>query len=85
MLYGPCTIPSELEGIIVATEGTLSGGLRFEGTRVFVSALLDGIAGGESLEEILESYPSIQKEQALAVLDWQATLAREYLGIRDVG
>ena len=83
--YGPYNIPPELEGIIVSTSDTLSGGLRFDGTRIFVTSLIDGIAAGHSIEEIMDSFPGISRENALAVLEWQAKLARASLGIKDIG
>lgn len=73
------SIPSMLEGVIVSTPDTLSGGLRFNGTRVFLQALLDGIAAGESVEDFLDSYPSVSRAQVEAVLNWQRSVAQDAL------
>ena len=47
------------------------------GTRVLVSAILDNIAGGESKETILKSYPTITVEAINAAIAYAADLARE--------
>ena len=47
----------------------------FHGTRVPVRSLFDYLEGGETLDQFLDEFPSVSKEQALAALD----LARDYL------
>ncbi len=47
------------------------------GTRIMVSVILDNLAAGLSLEEILQSYPSLSREALQAVLAYAAELARE--------
>jgi len=51
-------------------EEILSGTPVFAGTRVPVSALLDNIVAGLSLDEFLENFPTVSREQALQVLDY---------------
>ena len=46
----------------------LSGEPVFEGTRVPVSALLDNLEVGVSLNEFLENFPTVKREQAVQVL-----------------
>ena len=46
----------------------MSGTPVFEGTRVPVDALLNNLAAGVSLDEFLENFPTVSREQALAVL-----------------
>lgn len=46
----------------------MGGELVFAGTRVPVSGLFNYLEAGESLEEFLDGYPSVQREQAVAVL-----------------
>jgi uncharacterized protein (DUF433 family) len=46
-----------------------SGALVFVGTRIPVRSLFDYLEGGESLEEFLHQFPSVRREQAIAVLD----------------
>ena len=48
--------------------GVLGGRLVFEGTRVPVDALWNNLADGASLEEFLEWFPTVSREQAEEVL-----------------
>ena len=45
-------------------------------TRVMVSVILDNIAAGQGVEEILKSYPSLTQDAILAALAYGAELAR---------
>lgn len=46
----------------------LSGAPVFAGTRVPVAALIDNFEAGVSLDEFLENFPTVTREQAVAVL-----------------
>jgi uncharacterized protein (DUF433 family) len=46
----------------------VSGTPVFAGTRVPVKNLFDYLEGGESLEDFLEGFPPVSREQAVAVL-----------------
>jgi uncharacterized protein (DUF433 family) len=46
----------------------MSGTPVFEGTRVPVDALMNNLAAGVSLDEFLENFPTVSREQAQAVL-----------------
>jgi len=48
----------------------LSGTPVFQGTRVPVSALLDNLEVGVSLDEFLENFPTVKREQAVRVLEY---------------
>ena len=47
------------------------------GHRVWVSLILDRLAGGETIEEILEDYPGIEREDIYACIAYGAEMARE--------
>jgi uncharacterized protein (DUF433 family) len=47
----------------------VSGTPVFVGTRVPAQALLDYLEGGETLEEFLDDFPSVSREQAIAFLE----------------
>ena len=47
----------------------LSGTPVFSGTRVPVKNLFDYLEGGESLEDFLEGFPPVTREQTVAVLE----------------
>jgi uncharacterized protein (DUF433 family) len=56
---------------------TLSGAPVFRDTRVPVTALLDNLAAGITLDEFLDNFPTVRREQAIQVLDfYKETLAR---------
>ncbi|NJM23758.1 MAG: DUF433 domain-containing protein [Richelia sp. SM1_7_0] len=46
------------------------------GHRIWVSMILDYLAGGETMEGILEAYPSIEREDILACIAYGAEMAR---------
>lgn len=47
----------------------LGGEPCFAGTRVPVKNLFDYLEGGESLNDFLEGFPGVTRDQAIAVLD----------------
>ena len=47
----------------------MSGTPVFEGTRVPIDALTNNLAAGVSLEEFLDNFPTVTREQALAIID----------------
>ena len=47
------------------------------GTRVMVSVVLDNLAAGLSVDEVLQSYPSVTREAVSAAIAYAAELARE--------
>ena len=57
------------EDVIQISPDVLSGTPVFKGTRVPVTFLFDYLEEGEPLEEFLEGYPSVTREQAVAVLE----------------
>lgn len=59
MNYGPINIDQE----------TMGGTPVFTGTRVPIQALFDYIETGETLDEFLENFPSVNKDYAIQVLE----------------
>ena len=47
-----------------------------KGTRIPVSIVLDNLAAGLSLDEVLRSYPSLNREAVQAVVLYAAELTR---------
>lgn len=55
----------------------MSGATVFCGTRAPVSALMDNLAAGLSLDEFLDNFPTVKREQALQVIEFfKHTLTR---------
>ena len=48
----------------------MSGTPVFQGTRVPVEALMDNLAAGVSLDDFLDNFPTVSREQALAVISF---------------
>ncbi len=53
------------------------GNACIKGTRIMVSVVLDNLAAGLSIEDIFNSYPSLNKESILGAISYAADLARE--------
>lgn len=62
------------EQVVVHSDPEIMGGTPvFVGTRVPVYNLFDYLEAGDSLEEFLDAFPSVSREQAIAALE----IARE--------
>lgn len=48
-----------------------------KGTRIWVSLILDFLAAGDSIENILEEYPYLKQEDILACIAYGAAMSRE--------
>jgi uncharacterized protein (DUF433 family) len=69
---------SAIDSVIRCDPEVLGGTPVFAGTRVPVKNLLDYLAAGDSLERFLDHFPSVTREQAVAVLE----LAKDLLTTR---
>ncbi len=54
--------------VISRSPDVMSGAPVFAGTRVPVQSLIDYLAGGHPLEEFLEDFPTVRREQAVELL-----------------
>lgn len=61
--------------LIVCSSEILGGTPVFNGTRVPVKNLIDYLEAGDSLDDFLEDFPSVSREQAIQFLE----LAKEAL------
>ncbi len=53
---------------IISTRGILGGKPRIAGTRIGVDFLLELLASGMSMDEIIKEYPQLSREDVQAVL-----------------
>jgi len=67
----------ELNGIIHSDREIMGGTPVFVGTRVPLQNLIDYLEGGESVEDFLEAFPSVSREQVIAVVEARAVQNRE--------
>jgi len=56
-------------GVIEIDPEKLSGTPVFAGTRVPIQNLFDYLEGGDTLENFLEGFPPVTREQAIAVVE----------------
>jgi len=57
------------KAVVHSDPGILGGTPVFVGTRVPFQTLLDYREGGETLDEFLENFPTVTREQAIAALE----------------
>ncbi len=55
--------------IISVDPEIMSGAPCFAGTRVPIQNLIDYLEGGDSIEDFLEGFPSVSREQVIAFLE----------------
>ena len=59
----------DLNDIISTDPDVLGGQPVFKGTRVPIETLFDHLEAGISLDQFLNDFPSVAKEQAVAILE----------------
>ena len=57
------------ESVVESSPDILGGTPVFRGTRVPVTTLFDYLAAGDPLERFLDHFPTVKREQAVALLD----------------
>ena len=57
------------EDVVSRNPKVMNGALVFKGTRVPVEILIQHLAAGDSLEDFLEGFPTVPREQAVAYLE----------------
>ncbi len=57
------------KAIITSSPDVMGGAPVFAGTRVPVATLFDYLEDGESIDDFLEGYPGVTREQVVAVLE----------------
>jgi uncharacterized protein (DUF433 family) len=60
--------PRSGDALLTSDPEVLGGRVVFRGTRVPVEILFDNLSDGLTVDEIVESYPSLRKDDVLAVL-----------------
>jgi uncharacterized protein (DUF433 family) len=55
--------------IVISSPEIMSGAPVFAGTRVPVRTLVEYLAAGDSIDEFLEGFPTVSRDQVLAFLD----------------
>ncbi len=58
-----------LDSVMHSDPEILGGTPVFIGTRVPIQSLFDHLQAGDSIEDFLEGFPSVKREQVLAILE----------------
>jgi uncharacterized protein (DUF433 family) len=74
-------IPVGLEEVLSIDPEVMHGKLCFRGTRVPLIVLLDNLEEGMGLDEFVEEYPSVTREQAKAVIAWEQSNLKRAAGL----
>ncbi len=69
-----------VQELITIDKDILGGQPVFKGTRVPVESLFDHLEAGVSVDEFLEDFPTVSKEQVIALLD----VANKFLTSKNV-
>jgi uncharacterized protein (DUF433 family) len=59
----------ELRGVVHSDPQIMGGTPVFVGTRVPLENLIDYLEGGESVDDFLEAFPTVKREQVIAVIE----------------
>ena len=57
------------QSVVKINPEIMSGAPCFAGTRVPIQNLIDYLEGGDSIEEFLEGFPTVSREQVIAFLE----------------
>ena len=64
-----CMNSEDLKGIVHSDPAIMGGTPVFMGTRVPLQNLIDCLEGDESVEDFLEAFPTVRREQVIAVIE----------------
>jgi uncharacterized protein (DUF433 family) len=59
----------KMNSVIKIDPEIMSGAPCFAGTRVPIQNLIDYLEGGDSIEDFLEGFPTVSREQVIAFLE----------------
>jgi uncharacterized protein (DUF433 family) len=62
-------MPPANSPLITSTPEIMGGTPVFSGTRVPIQTLIDYLEGGQSIDEFLEGFPTVSREQVIAFLE----------------
>jgi uncharacterized protein (DUF433 family) len=73
-----------IEARITIDPDKLNGQPAIRGQRIAVQTILDYLSNGDSIDEILEHYPSLEKDDIYACLKFASTLMRNNYAVEPV-
>jgi len=69
---------------IVVEPDVCNGRPTLEGTRITVQTVLEFLSAGDSVEEVLQEYPSLSREDVLGCLAYSARLMQHHFAVQAV-
>lgn len=78
-------IDMDQEGRIISNPDVCHGNPAIRGTRIMVWLILEYLANGESIEDVLEAYPGLTREDVFACLAYASKAAKERIVPVEVG
>lgn len=75
-------VPADLAKVLSVDPEIMHGEVCFAGTRVPLTVLLDNLAEGMGIDEFVRHYPTVKRDQAEAVVNWENDRLRQAAGIR---
>ena len=69
---------TQTSSVIASDPDVMSGAPVFKGTRVLAQTLIEYLEAGDSIDDFLEGFPSVSREQAVATLELAKELLMDY-------
>jgi uncharacterized protein (DUF433 family) len=69
---------------IVIDPNTCNGTPILEGTRITAQTVLEFLSAGDSIEDVLEEYPALTRQDVLACLAYSAQLMKHHFTLEAV-
>ena len=63
-----------MENLVTMDPAICNGRPVIKGTRITVKTVMEFLAAGDSVDDVLEEYPALTREDVLACMDWAARL-----------
>lgn len=70
-----------MENHIVIDPAVCNGRPVVRGTRITVQTVMEFLAAGDSVDDVLEAYPSLNRKQVLACIEWASRLMANHFQI----
>lgn len=73
-----------MEELIVIDPAVCNGRPVVKGTRITAQTIIEFLAAGDSVDEVLETYPTLTREQVLACMAWASRLMGNHFQIAEL-
>jgi uncharacterized protein (DUF433 family) len=70
-----------METLIIIDPAVCNGRPVVRGTRITVQTVMEFLAAGDSVDDVMEAYPSLSREQVLACMEWASRLMGNHFQI----